>query len=82
MKRHPAYDPPEYVGFRPDKEVMAEYRRTLTRDPRRARFVRKLDGKALLRLYEGMVRFRLHDITLKRWVRQGDRKSTRLNSSH
>ncbi len=71
MKRHPAFDPPEYVGFRPDGEVMAEYRRTLTRDPRRARLVRKLDGKALLRLYEGMVRFRLHDITLKRWVRQG-----------
>ena len=71
MKRHPAYDPPEYVGFRPDGEVMAEYRGTLGRDPRRARIVRKLDGKALLRLYEGMVRFRLHDITLKRWVRQG-----------
>ncbi len=71
MKRHPAYDPPEYVGFKPDREVMAEYRKTLTRDPWRARFVKKLDGQALLRLYEGMVRFRLHDIALKRWVRQG-----------
>jgi len=71
MKRHPAYDPPEYVGFKPDREVMAEYRKTLTRDPWRARFVKKLDGRALLRLYEGMVRFRLHDIALKRWVRQG-----------
>ena len=71
MKRHPAYDPPEYVGFRPDKEVMAEYRGIVARDKSRARLIRKLEGRTLLRLYEGMVRFRLHDITLKRWVRQG-----------
>ncbi|NIP80106.1 MAG: hypothetical protein GWM90_13145, partial [Gemmatimonadetes bacterium] len=30
-----------------------------------------LDRDRLLDLYRGMVRFRLHDITLKRWVRQG-----------
>jgi TPP-dependent pyruvate/acetoin dehydrogenase alpha subunit len=71
MKRHAAYDPPEYVAFEPDPEVMAEYRETLRRDPRRARVVKSLDGKALARLYEGMLRFRLHDISLKRWVRQG-----------
>lgn len=71
MKRHPAYDPPEYVAFRPDPGVMAEYRDTLARDPGRARLIRRLDPKTLLRLYEGMVRFRLHDTTLKRWVRQG-----------
>jgi TPP-dependent pyruvate/acetoin dehydrogenase alpha subunit len=71
MKRHPVYDPPEYVGFAPDKEVMAEYRGVVARDRKRARLIRKLEGGTLLRLYEGMVRFRLHDITLKRWVRQG-----------
>jgi len=71
MKRHPAYDPPEYVAFEPDPEVMAEYRETLRRDRRRARIVQSLDGKTLARLYEGMLRFRLHDISLKRWVRQG-----------
>jgi TPP-dependent pyruvate/acetoin dehydrogenase alpha subunit len=71
MKRHPAFDPPEYVAFKPDPEVMAEYRQTLRREPRRFRIIERLDPPALLRLYEGMVRFRLHDITLKRWVRQG-----------
>ena len=29
MKRYAAYDPPEYVAFKPDPEVMAEYRETL-----------------------------------------------------
>lgn len=71
MKRYPAFDPPEYVAFRPDPEVMAEYRATIERDPRRRALIRGLKPAALLRLYEGMVRFRLHDITLKRWVRQG-----------
>jgi TPP-dependent pyruvate/acetoin dehydrogenase alpha subunit len=71
MKRHPAYDPPEYLAFQADPVVMEEYRRILRRDPQRARVIRKLDGGALVRLYEGMLRFRLHDITLKRWVRQG-----------
>lgn len=33
--------------------------------------VRALDEAALLRLYAGMVRFRVHDFTLKRWVRRG-----------
>jgi len=71
MKRYPAFDPPEYVAFRPEPEVMAEYRATIHRDPRRRALIRGLKPAALLRLYEGMVRFRLHDITLKRWVRQG-----------
>jgi pyruvate dehydrogenase E1 component alpha subunit/2-oxoisovalerate dehydrogenase E1 component alpha subunit len=71
MKRYPAFDPPEYVAFRPEPEVMAEYRATIQSDPRRRALIRGLKPAALLRLYEGMVRFRLHDITLKRWVRQG-----------
>ncbi len=71
MKRYPAYDPPEYVEFRPDPEVMAEYTETLRRDARRRTVVERLDAAALVRLYEGLVRFRLHDVTLKRWVRQG-----------
>src|SRR5258707_11097048 len=71
MKRYPAFDPPEYVAFRPEPEVMAEYRATIDRDPRRRALVTGLRPAALLRLYEGMVRFRLHDIMLKRWVRQG-----------
>jgi TPP-dependent pyruvate/acetoin dehydrogenase alpha subunit len=71
MKRYPAFDPPEYVAFRPEPEVMREYQDTLERDSRRRRLIKALKPAALLRLYEGMVRFRLHDIMLKRWVRQG-----------
>ncbi|HZN04379.1 MAG TPA: thiamine pyrophosphate-dependent dehydrogenase E1 component subunit alpha [Candidatus Polarisedimenticolia bacterium] len=71
MKRFPAFDPPEYVGFRPDPKVTAEYSATLRRDPKRRALVERLPRAEHLRLYEGMVRFRLHDITLKRWVRQG-----------
>ncbi len=71
MKRYPPFDPPEYVAFRPEPEVMAAYRDTVREDARRWRIVEQLAPAELVRLYEGMVRFRLHDITLKRWVRQG-----------
>src|SRR5216684_846401 len=71
MRRYPPFDPPEYVAFRPDPEVMAAFRAVLRRDPARRRIVARLAPAELLALYEGMVRFRLHDITLKRWVRQG-----------
>jgi TPP-dependent pyruvate/acetoin dehydrogenase alpha subunit len=71
VKRFPAYDPPEYVAFRPEPEVMQAYDAALRRDAKRRRLIEALKPADLLRLYEGMVRFRLHDITLKRWVRQG-----------
>jgi TPP-dependent pyruvate/acetoin dehydrogenase alpha subunit len=41
------------------------------RDPERAALVAALDEAALLRLYAGLLRTRLHDITLARWVRTG-----------
>src|SRR3990172_8959199 len=63
MRRYPAYDPPEYCNWAPDPEAMDEFR---------ARVPKALpERETLLRLYEGMVRNRLHDIALKRWVRQG-----------
>ncbi len=71
MKRFPAYDPPEYVAFRPEPVVLDEYRATIARHPERRALVASLSPAALIRMYEGMLRFRLHDITLKRWVRQG-----------
>jgi TPP-dependent pyruvate/acetoin dehydrogenase alpha subunit len=71
MQRHPAYDPPEYVAWRPDAGLLTEYRERLQADAGRARLVAELDTAALLDLYAGMVRFRLHDIALKRWVRRG-----------
>ncbi len=71
MKRYPLYDPPEYIDFKVDAAVMEEYRATVRRDPRRRAVIERLGPGEMIRLYEGMVRFRLHDITLKRWVRQG-----------
>jgi len=63
MRRYPAFDPPEYLDWKPDPEAMADFHAkvpsTLPSEP------------VLLRLYEGMLRNRLHDIALKRWVRQG-----------
>ncbi len=71
MKRYPAFDPPEYVDWSPDPETMREYSSTVERDPDRARRVADLTAQRRLELYAGLLRFRLHDIALKRWVRQG-----------
>ena len=71
MKRYPAFDPPEYVDWQPDPQVMEAYRATLERDAARRQTIKELPHYRLLDLYAGMLRFRLHDIALKRWVRQG-----------
>jgi TPP-dependent pyruvate/acetoin dehydrogenase alpha subunit len=71
MKRFPAYDPPEYAHWSPDAGVMEEYRARIDADPARAALIRELDETRLLALYEAMLRNRLHDIMLKRWVRSG-----------
>lgn len=71
MKRYPAYDPPEYVAWTPDPELVEAYRRRLDQNPDRAREVAALDEAGLLALYRDLLRTRLHDIGLKRWVRTG-----------
>lgn len=71
MKRYPPYDPPEYLEWEPDPALVREYRETLEGDPERRALVEGLDEGVLLGLYEGLVRNRLHDLMLKRWVRQG-----------
>lgn len=71
MRRYPAYDPPEYVDWQPDAGLVTEYRQRLAADADRKRVVDGLDEATLLQLYAGLVRFRLHDIALKRWVRRG-----------
>lgn len=73
MKRYPAFEFPEYVDWRPDPEVQAEFARRAGEgaDPERRARIAALDEPALLRLYEGLLAARLHDIQLKRWVRQG-----------
>lgn len=71
MRRFPAYDPPEYVRWQPDAELLEEYRACVQRDAERRRIVEAVPEAVLLDLYAGMLRFRLHDMALKRWVRRG-----------
>jgi TPP-dependent pyruvate/acetoin dehydrogenase alpha subunit len=71
MKRYPLFDPPEYVTWRPDPAILREYEDTIRRDRQRSKIISQLDEEQLLSMYAGLLRFRLHDITLSRWVRQG-----------
>ena len=71
MKRYPAFDPPEYRDWVPDPLVMEEFHSRFLSDPSRRSTVAALTPKQHLALYQGLVRNRLHDITLKRWVRTG-----------
>lgn len=71
MRRFKAYDPPEYVDWRPDPEVVAEFEQVWQSEPARAEIIRALSAEQKSALYAGLLRSRLHDIMLKRWVRQG-----------
>ena len=50
---------------------MRAFRETIERDPERAAVVAGLAVDTRLGLYAGLLRARLHDIQLKRWVRTG-----------
>lgn len=71
MKRFKAFDPPEYVDWKLDPAVLREFSARLGGSADRAAEVAALSTPLLLRLYDGLVRTRLHDIALKRWVKQG-----------
>jgi TPP-dependent pyruvate/acetoin dehydrogenase alpha subunit len=71
MKRFPAFDPPEYVDWLPDPELVGAYPAAWERHEERRAVVEGLDRETELALYRGMLRTRLHDIMLKRWVKQG-----------
>jgi TPP-dependent pyruvate/acetoin dehydrogenase alpha subunit len=71
VKRYPAFDPPEYVTWSADPELVTAFADTARRDPDRRRVVESLDEATLLALYAGLLRTRLQDIVLKRWVRTG-----------
>jgi TPP-dependent pyruvate/acetoin dehydrogenase alpha subunit len=71
MRRHPAFDPPEYLNWSVTDALLGAYRERLAADPARAQHIAALDEAGRLRLYAGMLRARLHDYALKRWVRQG-----------
>ncbi|HSF18828.1 MAG TPA: thiamine pyrophosphate-dependent dehydrogenase E1 component subunit alpha [Vicinamibacteria bacterium] len=71
MKRYSAFDPREYQDWRPDHEAISEFRARLVLDPNRKSLIEALTSQQHLAIYRGLVRNRLHDISLKRWVRQG-----------
>ena len=71
MKRYPAFDPPEYLDWSPDPALVRQFKETIGAAPARAQIVAALSGDQLVDLYRRLLRARLHDIGLKRWVRQG-----------
>ncbi len=71
MKRYPAFDPPEYIAWTRDEAAVAEFRERLSADAERKAIIEALSLDQRLDLYRGLVRTRLTDIALKRWVRQG-----------
>ena len=71
VKRYRAFDPPEYHEWRPDPELVREYRQRIEHDHRRWARVQGLGEAALLDIYRDLLLTRLQDIGLKRWVRQG-----------
>jgi TPP-dependent pyruvate/acetoin dehydrogenase alpha subunit len=71
MKRFPAYDPPEYVNWQPESVLVDQFEQAWSSTVERRQIIEALAEEALLALYAGLLRTRLHDIMLKRWVRQG-----------
>jgi TPP-dependent pyruvate/acetoin dehydrogenase alpha subunit len=71
MKRYKAFDPPEYVNWEIDPAELERFNATIAADPDRKVIIDGLDRDALLALYTALVRARLHDVHLKRWVKNG-----------
>ncbi len=71
MQRSAAFDPPEYVSWQPADAIVQEWEETLQASRSRRRLVEALTPRAHLDLYAGLLRTRLLDTSLKRWVKQG-----------
>ncbi|MGH7700582.1 MAG: thiamine pyrophosphate-dependent dehydrogenase E1 component subunit alpha [Gemmatimonadales bacterium] len=71
MRRFPAFDPPEYVAWKPAPALVRAFRDRIEHAPERAAIVARLTPDDKLALYAGLLRARLHDIQLTRWVRTG-----------
>lgn len=71
MRRYPAFDPPEYADWSADPELVDAFRRRIDGDADRRAVIEALDEAAHLDLYRALLRFRLHDYALKRWVKRG-----------
>lgn len=70
MKIYPAYDPPEYRDWQADPKIISEYAARMN-EPEIEKSLHSLGEEGLEKLYRGLIRARMHDITLKRWVRTG-----------
>src|SRR6266566_9988848 len=59
VKRFPAFDPPEYVDWKPDPALVRAFRATIETNPERAGIVSTLTPDSKLQLYRGLLRARL-----------------------
>jgi len=71
MRRYPAFDPPEYQEWAPVAALVDRFVEITTTDEARAAVLSELTQDDHLALYRDLLVTRLHDIGLKRWVRQG-----------
>ena len=71
MKRYAAFDPPEYLSWTRTEAAVREYGGVCARDEERRAIIDGLSEDQLLGFYRGLLRTRLTDIALKRFVRQG-----------
>ena len=71
MKRYKAFDPPEYLNWIPDPDLIKSLKQSLSEHPGRSEIIKDLRENDLLLIYRDLLRTRLHDIGLKRWVRTG-----------
>jgi 2-oxoisovalerate dehydrogenase E1 component len=71
MRRYAAFDPPEYQHWMADPDLLRAFRERIESNPARQGIVEELRSTELVSMYRGMLRFRLHDIMLQRWVKQG-----------
>jgi TPP-dependent pyruvate/acetoin dehydrogenase alpha subunit len=71
MRRYPAFDPPEYVNWSADPELIREFIGRIQINAARRAEIEALTTERRLDLCRGLLRFRLHDIALQRWVKQG-----------
>ncbi len=71
MKRYKAYDPPEYWKWVRDEGAVEQFKGRLASSEALSSGVRGLSTGELLGLYRSLLRARLHDVYLKRWVKNG-----------
>ncbi len=71
MKRHAAFEPPEYVTWTADDVEVERFDATIAQHAERAAIIEALSEAQLLDLYAGLARTRLINVALKRFVKQG-----------